>query len=65
MGHEKDEVRVRHDLERYRDRLGHLGTEQIELDERLRTIAVDDEVTRDRRTFAEARIDELERTQLD
>jgi len=65
MGHEKDEVRVRHDLERYRDRLGHLGTEQIELDERLRTIAIDDQATRDRRTSAEARIGDLERTQLD
>ena len=65
MGHEKDEVRVRHDLERIRDRLGQLGTEQLELDERLRAIALDDQGTRERRAYAEARIDELERTQLD
>ncbi len=65
MGHEKDEVRVRHDLERYRDRLGQLGTEQLELEERLRVIVADDQATRERRAFAEARIDELERVQLD
>ena len=65
MGHEKDEVRIRQDLERYRDRLGTLGTEQLELEERLRAIAIDDQATRDRRTAAEARIDELERMQLD
>ncbi|MDX2088220.1 MAG: AAA family ATPase, partial [Kofleriaceae bacterium] len=32
MSHEKDEARVRADLERYRDRLGHLATEQLELE---------------------------------
>jgi len=65
MGHEKDEARVRHDLERHRDRLGQLATEQRELEDRLQTIGVDDGATRERRTGAEARIAELERAQLD
>jgi chromosome segregation protein len=65
MGHEKDEARVRHDLERHRDRLGQLATEQRELDDRLRVIAGDDGATRDRRSHAETRIGELERAQLD
>ena len=65
MGHEKDEARVRHDLERHRDRIGQLATEQRELEDRLQTIGVDDGATRDRRTTAEARIAELERAQLD
>jgi chromosome segregation protein len=65
MGHEKDEARVRHDLERHRDRLGQLAGEQRELDDRLRMIGVDDGATRERRAHAEARIAELERAQLD
>jgi chromosome segregation protein len=65
MGHEKDEARVRHDLERHRDRLGQLATEQRELDDRLRTIASDEAAIRERRGNAEARIAELERAQLD
>ncbi|MGE0551250.1 MAG: chromosome segregation protein SMC [Kofleriaceae bacterium] len=65
MGHEKDETRVRSELERHRDRLGHLGTEQLELEERLRSIAIDDQAIVDRRGFAEARTGELERNQLE
>jgi chromosome segregation protein len=65
MGHEKDEARVRHDLERYRDRLGQLASEQRELEDRMRAINGDDGATRDRRSHAEARIAELERAQLD
>jgi chromosome segregation protein len=65
MGHEKDEARLRADLERYRDRLTHLATEQLELEERLRTITHDEQLTAERRQHAEARIDELERAQLD
>jgi chromosome segregation protein len=65
MGHEKDEARIRHDLERHRDRLGQLAVEQHELDDRLRVIAGDDGATRARRTTAEQRIAELERAQLD
>jgi len=65
MGHEKDEARVRHDLERHRDRLGQLAGEQRELDDRLRVIGADDGATRERRAHAEARIAELERAQLD
>ena len=65
MGHEKDEARVRGELDRHRDRLGALGTEQLELEDRLRSIAGDDTGHRERRTHAEHRIGELERTQLE
>jgi chromosome segregation protein len=65
MGHEKDEARVRHDLERHRDRLGQLAGEQHELDDRLRAIASDDAATRERRAAAGDRIAALERAQLD
>jgi chromosome segregation protein len=65
MGHEKDEARIRHDLERHRDRLGQLAGEQHELDDRLHAIAGDDAATRERRTAAQDRIAALERAQLD
>ncbi|HEX4423465.1 MAG TPA: AAA family ATPase, partial [Kofleriaceae bacterium] len=65
MGLEKDETRVRHDLERHRDRLGQLTIEQRELDDRLSTIGGDDDAIRERRAAAEVRIAELERAQLD
>ncbi|MBS1119258.1 MAG: chromosome segregation protein [Deltaproteobacteria bacterium] len=65
MGHEKDETRVRTDLERLRDRLGQLGTEQLELEERLQAIGSDESVNRERRSHAEQRIGELERVQLE
>jgi len=65
MGHEKDEARVRHDLERHRDRLGQLSTEQRELEDRIQTIGTDDTAIRDRRASAQARIADLERAQLD
>ena len=65
MGHEKDESRVRNDLERHRDRLTQLNAEQLELEERLGVIGADELATRDRKAFAEERIDELERAQLD
>jgi chromosome segregation protein len=65
MGHEKDEARVRIELERYRDRLGQLGTEQLELEERIGVIGADEAGNRERRAAAEARMAELERTQLD
>ena len=65
MGHEKDDTRVRADLERLRDRLGQLGTEQLELDERLGAIGADGEAIHGRRSFALQRLEELEREQLD
>ncbi|MGN6106286.1 MAG: chromosome segregation protein SMC [Kofleriaceae bacterium] len=65
MGHEKDEARLRNELERHRDRLVQLGTEQLELEERLRSIGDDELAHRERRTRAEERIGELERAQLD
>jgi chromosome segregation protein len=64
-GHEKDELRVRGELERHRERMGQLGTEQLELEERLRVIGADELGNRERRTFASERIDTLERAQLD
>ncbi|HEY5935407.1 MAG TPA: hypothetical protein VIU61_12245, partial [Kofleriaceae bacterium] len=65
MGHEKDEARVRGELDRHRDRLGALGTEQLELEDRLRTISEDDQLHRERRAHAEQRIGDLERLQLE
>jgi chromosome segregation protein len=65
MGHEKDDARVRGELERLRDRLSQLGTEQLELDHRLRAIEIDDAAARDKRTAAADRIADLERLQLD
>jgi chromosome segregation protein len=65
MGHEKDEARVRAELERHRDRLIQLGTEQLELEERIRAIGADEADHRGRRAAADARVAELERAQLD
>ena len=65
MAHEKDDARVRAEVERHRDRLGHLAHEQLELEDRLRAIGADEDGTRARRSAAEQRIDELERAQLD
>lgn len=65
MGHEKDEARARAELERHRDRLGQLGTEQLELEQRLSAIANDETAARQRRQSADDRIAELDRAQLD
>jgi chromosome segregation protein len=65
MGHEKDETRVRHELERHRDRLGQLGNEQLELEHRIRAIEIDAHAAEERKTQAIDRIAELERVQLD
>ncbi|HEY4243630.1 MAG TPA: chromosome segregation protein SMC [Kofleriaceae bacterium] len=65
MGHEKDDTRVRADLERARDRLTQLNAEQLELEERLAAIGADESSARDRRGTAQDRIAELERVQLD
>jgi chromosome segregation protein len=64
MGHEKDETRVRSELERLRDRLGQLGNEQLELEHRIRAIDIDDAAAHERKQQAVDRIDELERAQL-
>ncbi|HTL35933.1 MAG TPA: hypothetical protein VL326_22540, partial [Kofleriaceae bacterium] len=65
MGHEKDETRVRSELERHRERLGQLGNEQLELEHRIRAIEIDDAASRERKQQAIDRIAELERAQLD
>jgi len=65
MGHEKDEARVRAELERHRDRLGQLGNEQLELEARLRAIETDAATAEARKAEAVARIADLERAQLE
>jgi chromosome segregation protein len=65
MGHEKDETRVRAELERHRDRLGQLGNEQLELEHRIRAIELDETTARERKQHAIDRMAELERNQLD
>ncbi|MEO8840910.1 MAG: chromosome segregation protein SMC [Kofleriaceae bacterium] len=65
MGHEKDDTRVRVELERLRDRLGHLGNEQLELEARLAAITDDETAARERRLAADDRIGALEREQLE
>ena len=65
IGHEKDEARVRVELERNRDRLGHLTTEKLELESRLQTIALDEGAARERRQQADDRIGVLDRAHVD
>src|SRR5439155_26976952 len=65
MGHEKDESRVRVELERHRERLGQLANEQLELEHRLRAIEIDDANARERKVIATDRIAALEREQLE
>ena len=65
MGAEKDETRVRIELERYRDRLGQIATEQHELDMRLGQIVSDETVARERRVQADERIGVLDRAYVD
>jgi chromosome segregation protein len=65
MGHEKDDARVRAELERHRERLGQLGNEQLELEHRLGVIELDETTARDRKQHAIDRMAELERSQLD
>jgi chromosome segregation protein len=64
MGHEKDAARTRHELERTRERLGQLGAEQRELEERLRAVEADEAELSARHADAEGRIDRFEREQL-
>jgi len=64
MGHEKDVARVRGEHDRLRERLGQLGHEQLELEERLRQIGADEQGAVSRKAEAEARIDSLEKEQL-
>jgi chromosome segregation protein len=65
VGHEKDDARVRGELERYRDRLGQLSAEQLELESRLAAIAADETTHRERLERAGAQQRELEQQQLD
>jgi len=65
MGHEKDDARVRVELERLRERLGTLGNEQLELESRLSSITNDELAARARRQGADDRIAQLEHDQLE
>ncbi|HEX4451692.1 MAG TPA: chromosome segregation protein SMC [Kofleriaceae bacterium] len=65
IGHEKDDTRVRGELERVRRQLDQLGHEQLELDGRLASIGTDEVAARERRRVADDRIAELERAQLE
>jgi chromosome segregation protein len=64
MGHEKDAARARHELERLRSSLDHLGLEQQELEERLRGVEADDAELTARHADAADRIDRFEKEQL-
>ncbi len=65
VGHEKDDARVRGELERHKSRLGQLATEQLELESRLAAIAGDETVQRERLEQATAELQTLEQTQVD
>ncbi|MFT3699596.1 MAG: chromosome segregation protein SMC [Kofleriaceae bacterium] len=65
MGHEKDDARVRVELERLRDRLNQLSNEQLELESRLSAIGSDEGVAQERRQVADDRIAVLDREQLE
>jgi chromosome segregation protein len=64
MGHDKDAARLRHELDRLRERLNQLGSEQQELDERLGGLDADDAELAARLADAAARIDHFEKEQL-
>jgi len=64
VGHEKDDARVRGELERHRERLGLLANEQLELEGRLDAIATDEAVHRERLDRATTDQRELEQAQL-
>jgi chromosome segregation ATPase len=65
VGHEKDDARVRGELERHRDRLGQLAKEQLELEERLAAITHDEGGHRERLERATTEQRDLEQLQLD
>jgi len=65
VGHEKDDARVRGELERHRDRLGHLAKEQLELEERLATITHDEAGHRERLQQSDEQQRTAEQLQLD
>jgi chromosome segregation protein len=65
MGHEKDSSRLRHELERVRERLTQLGNEQLELESRMAGLESEDQGAAERRDQAVTAVAELERSQLD
>ncbi len=65
VGHEKDDARVRGELDRHRDRLGNLTKEQLELEERLATIVGDESSHKDKLQRADEEQRTAEQMQLD
>ncbi len=65
VGHEKDDARVRGELERHRERLGLISKEQHELEERLAAITADEASHRDKLARADEEQREAEQLQLD
>ena len=65
MGHEKDASRLRHELERVRERLTQLSSEQLELETRMAGLEAEDHGLAERRDAALAAVGDLERSQLD
>ena len=65
MGHEKDSSRLRHELERVRERLTQIANEQIELEGRIAGLEAEDQGLSERRDTALHAVAELERAQLD
>jgi chromosome segregation protein len=64
MGHEKDSTRLRGELERARERSGHLTSERIELDERLATMGRELDAATAACSEGLARADHFEKEQL-
>jgi chromosome segregation protein len=65
MGHEKDSTRLRHELERVRERLTQIANEQLELEARIAGLEAEDQGLTERRDLALAAVADLERAQLD
>lgn len=65
MGHEKDSSRLRHELERVRERLTQIANEQLELEGRIAGLEAEDQGLAERKEAALNAVAELERAQLD
>jgi chromosome segregation protein len=64
MSQDKDAARLRHELERVRERATHLGNERVELEERLAAMGREHDEIAARAADAKARCDHFEREQL-
>ncbi|HTJ42211.1 MAG TPA: chromosome segregation protein SMC [Kofleriaceae bacterium] len=64
MGHDKDAARLHAEIERMRGRMGELGRDRLELEERLAAVTNEETEVASRRAQNEDRIDTLEKDQL-